>query len=102
MTPNHWRKLLYSKDSYFIDKIGGKVQKGDISFIGEWECCSECTYYKTNNKIFSKRHTPFTTIKDEDVQNVFNEIANRVLAAGFYLGIRMPMPAKREIYNILK
>lgn len=255
LTTHHWRKLLFSKDSYFIDKLGNKAQKGDITFIGEWECCSECTDCKTNNKLFSKLHKPFTTtldnypnilstapfvfgpkfyyscckieksanmapgdiiifgsyknnlphkiiidtvmvlsekipllekqehqfpygythvtlsrlhpdstiwkglmydehsgndnndtttpifsfvpclldknisstnipciidntffgytikgnqntkaidIKDEDIQKVFNEIASRVIAAGFYLGVRMPTPTNREIYNILK
>lgn len=37
-----------------------------------------------------------------DIKKFFDALVKEVKAAGFSLGVRMPMPAKRELYDIVK
>ena len=63
-TRDHWRKLLMSLRSKYIDCNDRKLKEGDICFVGEWECCSECRPCPTTNILFKDIHQPFITEMD--------------------------------------
>lgn len=63
-TRDHWSKILMSLRSKYIDCNDRKLKEGDICFVGEWECCSECRPCPTTNILFKDIHQPFITEMD--------------------------------------
>lgn len=64
----HHRKLLESYTATIVDKSCIKKCNSHITFVGEWECCSEHRpnpQYNTNIKdIYQDIHSPFLTTLD--------------------------------------
>lgn len=72
MSGLHRRKLLESHDASVIDASHIKSKDCKITFVGEWECCSEHrpnSKYKTGSKdIYKDIHSPFLTVLDSHPQ----------------------------------
>lgn len=60
----HWRKLLRSQGARYITGLGASPDEGNIVFVGEWECCSECAPCPTNDTRLGYLHDVFLTEMD--------------------------------------
>ena len=64
-TPHH-RKLLMSQDATVIDNYDYALEGQEITFIGEWECCSSFVA-NSNKSPFNRTHLPIHSQHDASI-----------------------------------